>query len=92
MASGGKRAGAGRPKGSEDRADVARQWATKIWKDQDWDGVLQEIRESNDLAAKSRVVLKLWEYMHGKPVQPLSGEQGGPVAVTLVSHIERPKR
>lgn len=92
MAKGGARPGAGRPKGSEDRAEAARQWASKIWAEQDWDEVLREVRESNDLAAKTRVMTKLLEYMHGKPVQPVSGEEGGPVQVVIHSKIERPKR
>jgi len=89
---GGKRPGAGRPKGSEDRAEAARQRASAIWEQQDWEGVLLEVRQSSDLRAKANVAMRLWEYMHGKPVQPISGADGGPVVTQIVNHSARPKR
>jgi len=92
MAKGGKRPGAGRPAGSVDRAEAARQWAASVWKSQDWDAVLDEIRKSSDMAAKSRVAMKLLEYMHGKPVQPVTGANGGPIVTQIVNHSARPKR
>lgn len=93
MANGGKRPGAGRQKGSIDRAGAARKWATRLWKSQDWDGALQEIRDSDDLGAKSRVVVTLLNYMYGKPVQPVGGPGGeGPVEVRIISNIARPQR
>jgi hypothetical protein len=31
-------------------------------------------------------------YKRGKPVQPISGKDDGPVQVQIVNHIERPQR
>jgi len=63
----------GRPKGSRERAAQARQWATRLWDEFDCDVKLKACLEDTDpktLDTRMRVILRLAEWRHGKPIQP----------------------
>lgn len=93
---GGKRVGAGRPKGSKGRSDAARDWAAKLWKQGECDEALKKILSSKSphmLDTKVKIIMRLAEYMYGKPIQPVSGSDGeGPLEVVIRSNIPRPVR
>jgi hypothetical protein len=94
MAKGGKRVGAGRPRGSKDGTYCARTWAGKAWKDSDCDEKLKAVLNCGDPRVIAMVLMKLAELIHGKPMQPteVSGPGGGAVPIQLVNHIPRPER
>jgi len=89
---GGKRRGAGRPNGSKDRADSARQWAAGLWKKHDCDKIVGKILAGKDNREKTPILIKLMEYQYGKPIQPISTPAEQPIEVRIVSSVPRPKR
>lgn len=89
MANGGKRPGAGRPKGTPAASTIAkRDWGTAILPDAFekilWRKFLKD--KKNGFAAFQLALA----YKHGKPVQPISGKDGGPIPVQLVTNAQLP--
>ena len=89
---GGKRRGAGRPKGSKDRADSARQWAADLWKKHNCNKIVGDILRSKDSREKTPILIKLMEYQYGKPIQPISTPADQPIEIRIITSVPRPKR
>lgn len=86
MAQGGKRPGAGRPKGSANKATVVVKEAAQAFT-ADAISTLAEIMRSPEHPAAARVSAAnaLLDRGHGKPKQPLTGgeDEDGPIRTAL---------
>lgn len=86
MAQGGKRPGAGRPKGAANKATVVVKEAAQAFT-ADAISTLAEIMRSVEHPAAARVSAAnaLLDRGHGKPKQPLTGgdEDDGPIKASL---------
>lgn len=80
----------GRPKGSKDRAQRVREWAAGVWVKYQCDEKIGAILDGEDIRAQTSILIKLLEYQHGKPIQPISGENDGPIAVRLITNVKLP--
>ena len=97
MANGGKRQGAGRPKGSHNKATAdAVRFVERVEKRLIANGkphgletIAKELLESDDLKVAGMVWKVLMEYRYGKPKESI--EHSGQVA-TVIWDIPRPER
>lgn len=88
----GKKTG-GRKKGTpNETTEQTREWAAKLKAKYDVDSFVAKAMASGDLKLQGFVWKVLTEYERGKPVQPVSGADGGAVPVTLINHVARPQR
>lgn len=90
MAHGGKRDGAGRRPGSQNKATKDIREAILAQGDLVSKGF--ELMSCGDKKVEAAAWRTLMEYGYGKPVQPLSGADGGPVAVEIVTNLQMPPK
>ena len=97
MAKGGKRRGAGRPKGSHTdiRAKVtAAAILEKINEAEAWNWALTTARKKRDVKTYIDALKYLTDRRDGKPRQTtaLEGADGKPLAIQIISEVPRPER
>lgn len=89
MQRGGARPGAGRPKGALIASTKAkRDWGARVLPDkleaEMWE---KHLRDPKNGFEAFKLALA---YKHGKPVQPISGKDGAPIPVQIVTNATLP--
>jgi len=97
MNQGGRRLGAGRKTGSKTGSAIGpwnnvKELCDAVFAQHDPIAIANNLLTCGDAKVVERVWEKLLEYKFGKPVQPVSGADGGAIQVQIVSSIARPAR
>lgn len=95
MAKGGKRPGAGRPKGavSDLRSKViASQVLDEIGEAKAWLWAYKTAKKNDNVRAAVEILTYLTNRRDGKPVQPLSTPVDQPLTINVIHRVPRPER
>jgi hypothetical protein len=79
---GGKRPGAGRKTGVRNKRTDLQTFLTAVSSKVDL--VAVTVRLLNSKRPNERVLIRILEYLHGRPAQELSGPDGGPIPVQVI--------
>lgn len=79
----------GRQKGSKNRSALeVKDLVDAIFKKIDPIEKAIKLLEFGSEKAQATILMRLLEYRYGKPIQPISGEGGGPVRVQLITNTD----
>ena len=79
MAKGGRRPGAGRPKGGKDKPHILDYW-TPVEVADFFVHIRKQYKKSD------RIATWVGDQISGKPAQAITGPEGGPVQITVVKY------
>lgn len=90
MARGGKRDGAGRPKGALTRATASIREAAQEYTQEALEVLAEVMRRGDSAAARVAAANSILDRGHGKPKQSVeaSGPDGGPIPVSSTLNVE----